>query len=322
MINFLGFTFAFTFILIFCLIVIGIWIWALVDCIRSEMDTVTKLIWVLIILIFNIIGAIVYFLFKRSEKAVKHTNTKKLVRSDDKIIAGVCAGIADYFGIDPTIVRLLWILLTIFSVGTGVILYIIAAIIIPHEKAHSKETDSAVKIITAIAAVLIVLILCISLIAIIAILNYGTGGVSVSKQAVSHAIDEKQRAIMMAADTVRLHDAYKEFKGQNLRCNSIEKVKHKACTEFHDPLGITRYEDCYKIRCQFDSNVEGEHVAEVIYARNTIRNISFDLALPPKNDSLKPICVDMCGDGVCQEMVCMGEECPCPEDSVRCSSDC
>ena len=47
-----------------------------------------------------------------------------------KKIFGVCGGIAEYFDIDPTIVRLLWILL-IFCVGTGILAYLVAAIIMP-----------------------------------------------------------------------------------------------------------------------------------------------------------------------------------------------
>lgn len=50
---------------------------------------------------------------------------KKLYRSTrDKWIAGVCGGIAEYFNKDPVLIRLLWIILTIFSVGVGLIAYI------------------------------------------------------------------------------------------------------------------------------------------------------------------------------------------------------
>jgi phage shock protein C len=58
---------------------------------------------------------------------------KKLYRSDtNKMIAGVCGGIGDYFNIDPTIIRLVWVLLSIpMAVFGGVIAYILAAIIIP-----------------------------------------------------------------------------------------------------------------------------------------------------------------------------------------------
>ena len=55
---------------------------------------------------------------------------RKLVKSQDRKICGVCGGIAEYFGIDPTIVRLVWALGALFA-GTGVLAYIIAALLMP-----------------------------------------------------------------------------------------------------------------------------------------------------------------------------------------------
>jgi len=56
---------------------------------------------------------------------------EKLYRSSsDKKIAGVCGGLGDYFDIDPTIVRLLW-LVFFFALGTGLLAYIVAWIIVP-----------------------------------------------------------------------------------------------------------------------------------------------------------------------------------------------
>lgn len=59
-------------------------------------------------------------------------NMKRLCKSKDRKIAGVCGGIAEYLNWDPTVVRLLWIVL-VFCVGTGVLAYILAAIIMPEE---------------------------------------------------------------------------------------------------------------------------------------------------------------------------------------------
>lgn len=57
---------------------------------------------------------------------------KKLYRSStNKMISGVCGGVAEYINVDPTIVRLVWALLGISSAGIGVVLYIIAAIVMP-----------------------------------------------------------------------------------------------------------------------------------------------------------------------------------------------
>ena len=56
---------------------------------------------------------------------------KKLYKSNtDKMLEGVCGGIAEYFGIDPTIVRLAWVVFCALG-GSGILAYIIAAIIIP-----------------------------------------------------------------------------------------------------------------------------------------------------------------------------------------------
>lgn len=58
---------------------------------------------------------------------------KRLYRSrTNRIIAGVCGGIAEYSNIDPTIVRLLWLLVSLLW-GAGIIAYIVAVIIIPEE---------------------------------------------------------------------------------------------------------------------------------------------------------------------------------------------
>lgn len=54
---------------------------------------------------------------------------KKLYKSNNRMICGVCAGIAEYLGIDPTVVRLLWAALGL--TGTGIMLYIIAALVMP-----------------------------------------------------------------------------------------------------------------------------------------------------------------------------------------------
>lgn len=55
---------------------------------------------------------------------------KKLHLSNEKKLCGVCGGIAEYFGIDPTIVRLAWAIL-VFAFGTGIVAYIVAALVIP-----------------------------------------------------------------------------------------------------------------------------------------------------------------------------------------------
>ena len=58
-------------------------------------------------------------------------NNKKLERSNNRMIAGVCAGLAEFFGIDPTAMRVAYTLLTVFTCFSGVLAYIIMWIIIP-----------------------------------------------------------------------------------------------------------------------------------------------------------------------------------------------
>ncbi len=59
--------------------------------------------------------------------------TKRLHRArEGRVVAGVCAGLAVYFGVDPTLVRLAFVLVTLFG-GLGVLFYLCAWIVIPEE---------------------------------------------------------------------------------------------------------------------------------------------------------------------------------------------
>lgn len=60
---------------------------------------------------------------------------KKLTRSTNKILCGVCGGFAEYFEIDPTLVRVAYTALSIFSAGfPGLLLYIIMVILMPEKQ--------------------------------------------------------------------------------------------------------------------------------------------------------------------------------------------
>lgn len=61
-------------------------------------------------------------------------DNRKLTRSNDRMLAGVCAGLAEYFGFDTTLVRIVYAILTIFTAFSGVIVYIILMIIMPERK--------------------------------------------------------------------------------------------------------------------------------------------------------------------------------------------
>ena len=63
-------------------------------------------------------------------------DAKRLLRSkNDRMIAGICTGLAKYFEIDPVVVRLVWLLITVFTgFFPGLIVYILAILVIPSEK--------------------------------------------------------------------------------------------------------------------------------------------------------------------------------------------
>jgi len=73
-------------------------------------------------------------------------NDRKIFRSiDDYMIAGVCGGLADYFKIDSSIIRIIFVLLAL-SGGCGVLVYLILWLVIPKEKGIEKEIDREEKL--------------------------------------------------------------------------------------------------------------------------------------------------------------------------------
>ena len=77
--------------------------------------------------------AIGYFIYQYVSSTSRQTTHGRLHKSSsNKKIAGVCGGIAEYLGVDPTIIRLAWALL-IFGWGSGVLAYIVCALILPEE---------------------------------------------------------------------------------------------------------------------------------------------------------------------------------------------
>lgn len=59
---------------------------------------------------------------------------KKLYKSNtNKMICGVCGGLGEFFGIDPTIIRLTWAILGLMG-GSGIVAYLLAAVIIPNSE--------------------------------------------------------------------------------------------------------------------------------------------------------------------------------------------
>jgi phage shock protein C len=65
---------------------------------------------------------------------------KRLYRSKkERMLGGICAGLGEHFDIDPTVIRLVWVVITVISIGTGVLVYILAWILIPEEDTGSSE---------------------------------------------------------------------------------------------------------------------------------------------------------------------------------------
>lgn len=68
--------------------------------------------------------------------------SKQLIRPRaGRMVAGVCAGLGDYFGIDPNIVRLVFAALSIFG-GAGVLVYLVAWLVVPEEGEDRSIADS------------------------------------------------------------------------------------------------------------------------------------------------------------------------------------
>jgi phage shock protein C len=103
--------------------------------------TLIRLLWlVLSVVPGGIIGGLIAYiaawLIMPTESAHPHAETRRLTRSlHDRKIAGVCGGFAEYFHVDPTVVRLLWAVLTVVPgcIVLGLIAYVIAWIIMPVE---------------------------------------------------------------------------------------------------------------------------------------------------------------------------------------------
>ena len=73
------------------------------------------------------------------------SGSKVLVRTrDGRMLAGVCAGVADYFGLDVTLVRVIWAVVSVITGGAGVLAYLVAWIIIPDEGQKSSIAENMV----------------------------------------------------------------------------------------------------------------------------------------------------------------------------------
>jgi phage shock protein PspC (stress-responsive transcriptional regulator) len=57
------------------------------------------------------------------------------------MLGGVCAGLGEHLEIDPTVIRLVWAVITVISIGTGILVYILAWILIPEEDTGSSASE-------------------------------------------------------------------------------------------------------------------------------------------------------------------------------------
>ena len=101
----------------------------------------TIFIFSLSLLIVIVLILLVVMLFRRRPKQTELNNAlnnnmdmeqgKKLRRSQDRVIGGVCGGLAEYFGFDPTVVRVAFALLTFFTAFSGIPVYLILWLVMP-----------------------------------------------------------------------------------------------------------------------------------------------------------------------------------------------
>jgi phage shock protein C len=71
--------------------------------------------------------------------------SKTLVRTrDGRIVAGVCSGLAEYFGLDANLIRVIVAVLTVFTAGAGALAYLAAWVVIPEEGEKSSIAENMV----------------------------------------------------------------------------------------------------------------------------------------------------------------------------------
>ena len=67
---------------------------------------------------------------------------KRVYRSrNEKVIAGICGGLGEYFGVDPVLIRIVWVV-TVICAGTGILAYILAWILFPKEPEMRPATNT------------------------------------------------------------------------------------------------------------------------------------------------------------------------------------
>lgn len=94
-----------------------------------------------------LVGAVLLFNKSKKDKAKEggeESEKKQLYRSrDQKMIAGVCGGLAEYFELDVSIIRVLWVIGTLLSIGVGILIYVIMLIVFPEKPEELDDKNVA-----------------------------------------------------------------------------------------------------------------------------------------------------------------------------------
>jgi phage shock protein C len=69
--------------------------------------------------------------YQPSEPGAYGSPRRLVRRTDDKMVAGVCSGVAAYTGLDATLVRILLVLAVVFGFGSGILLYVVGWLLMP-----------------------------------------------------------------------------------------------------------------------------------------------------------------------------------------------
>jgi phage shock protein PspC (stress-responsive transcriptional regulator) len=71
--------------------------------------------------------------------------SKTLYRTHQgRMVAGVCSGLGEYFGVDPNLIRVIFLVLTVFTAGVGVLIYLLAWVVIPEEGEKSSIAENMI----------------------------------------------------------------------------------------------------------------------------------------------------------------------------------
>jgi phage shock protein PspC (stress-responsive transcriptional regulator) len=71
--------------------------------------------------------------------------SKTLYRTHQgRMVAGVCSGLGEYFGVDPNLIRVIFLVLTVFTAGIGVLIYLLAWVVIPEEGEKTSIAENMI----------------------------------------------------------------------------------------------------------------------------------------------------------------------------------